>query len=603
MMSFFKDALLPILLLSPILATLHLFLITAKDLKLVRVISLVYSILIFIISILLYLNFNSSAFGLEMFQFSFQINWIRSLNLNFTYGVDGVSLFFIILTTFLIPLCILSSWESIKFRFKEFVIFLFLIEFLLLNVFTVLDILLFYVFFESVLIPMFIMIGVWGSRNRKIHASYQFFIYTFFGSVFMLLGIIYIYSQVGSTDYRLLLTKEFLPHVQLLLWLSFFASFAVKIPMVPVHIWLPEAHVEAPTAGSVLLAGILLKLGTYGLIRFSLPLFPYATHYFTPLVLVISVVSIVYSSCTTLRQIDLKKIIAYSSVAHMNLVTIGIFSNSLNGLEGALALMLSHGLVSSGLFLCVGVLYDRYATRLIKYYGGLVNFMPLFGFVFTVFSLANMGFPGTSAFVGEILIFSGAFSINTLSAVLACVSVIFSAGYSVWLLNRVMYGPVSNKIYKFADLNSREFFYLIIISLLVLLFGIYPNGVLETMHSSCSLILQASLCWNFPKTISSGSEAILFENTISPYMLSLALETVNLHPTNLGLEAFVLSYEKNPEPKEVFLLHYLFSDAWIEAHRILLTAEGQTDQLVYLDELAKIPNRTILEQLSSVKKS
>jgi len=489
-----KNYLLQLIIFFPLVSMLHIMLIDSnKELKRM---SLAHSVIIFVLSLTLYVYFNKSPFEQDLFQFNFSLGWMNYLNLNFVYGLDGISLFFIILTAFLIPICILSSWEAIKYRFKEFVLFLFLIEFLLFNVFSVLDLFLFYIFFESVLIPMFVIIGVWGSRNRKIHASYQFFIYTFFGSVFMLLGVIYIYYTVGSTDYRVLLTVDFLPKIQILLWLSFFASFAVKIPVLPVHIWLPEAHVEAPTAGSVLLAGVLLKLGTYGLIRFSLPLFPYATHYFTPLVLVISVISIIYSSLTTLRQIDLKKVIAYSSVAHMNLVTIGIFSYNLNGLEGALALMLSHGIVSSGLFLCVGVIYDRYGTRLIKYYGGLVNFMPLYGVVFVILSLANMGFPGSSSFVGEVLIFLGAFSINTFCLFLACTSVVFSAGYSVWLCNRIMFGPVNTNIKNFSDLNERESFYLLLLIFLVLLFGFYPNGILETLHFSSSFVIQSLDNWS-----------------------------------------------------------------------------------------------------------
>jgi len=361
----------------------------------------------------------------------------------------------------------------------------------------------------------------------------------------MLLGVIFIYYTVGSTDYRILLTVDFLPKIQILLWLSFFASFAVKIPVLPVHIWLPEAHVEAPTAGSVLLAGVLLKLGTYGLIRFSLPLFPYATHYFTPLVLVISVVSIIYSSLTTLRQIDLKKVIAYSSVAHMNLVTIGIFSYNLNGLEGALALMLSHGIVSSGLFLCVGVIYDRYGTRLIKYYGGLVNFMPLYGVVFVILSLANMGFPGSSSFVGEILIFLGIFSINSFCLLLACTSVIFSAGYSVWLCNRIMFGPVNYNIKKFSDLNERESFYLGLLIFLVLLFGFYPNGILETLHFSSSFVVQSLDNWSINILPLDGSQI------------------------NSNWFDFIDFYRKNPDSFSNIWNHYINTDIYSEHQRIL----------------------------------
>lgn len=472
---------LPIVILAPLVSMIHIFLISSDQLSLLKRKSLEHSIIVFIISLLLYTSYDRYNFE-DLFQFSFDIGWINFINLSFTYGVDGISIFFIILTSFLIPICIISSWESIKYRFKEFVLYLFLIEFLLFNVFSVLDLILFYAFFESVLIPMFIIIGVWGSRNRRIYASYQFFLYTFLGSVFMLLGIIYIYYITGSTDYRYLLTVDFLPKVQIFLWFSFFMSFAVKIPIVPLHTWLPEAHVEAPTAGSVLLAGVLLKLGAYGLLRFSLPLFPYATHYFTPLVLTISVISVVYSSLTTLRQVDLKKVIAYSSVAHMNLVTIGIFSHTYVGINGGIALMLSHGIVSSGLFLCVGVIYDRYGTRLIKYYGGLINFMPSYGIIFVILSLANMGLPGTSSFVGEMLIFLGGYRINSFALFLACTSVIFSAAYSVWLCNRIMFGPINPKIQRYSDLNERENTYLYLMAFLVIFFGFYTDSVMEYFH-------------------------------------------------------------------------------------------------------------------------
>jgi proton-translocating NADH-quinone oxidoreductase chain M len=311
----------------------------------------------------------------------------------------------------------------------------------------------------------------------------------------MLLGILYIRHVVGSTDYRLLLTISFIPHIQIILWLSFFISFMIKIPMIPFHIWLPEAHVEAPTAGSVLLAGILLKLGTYGLIRFSYTLFPIGNKYFTPLVLVISIISIIYSSCTTLRQIDLKKIIAYTSIAHMNLVTVGIFSNTINGLEGAIYLMLSHGIVSTGLFLSIGIIYDRYNTRLIKYYGGLITFMPLYGFVFLVLSLANMGIPGTSSFIGEFLILLGIFSSNTLCAFLSCTSIILSASYSMWLFNRLMFGEPSRYIFKYSDMNERESFYMILIAILVLFFGVYPNSILNCLHFTSTFITQSAIDW------------------------------------------------------------------------------------------------------------
>jgi len=308
---------------------------------------------------------------------------------------------------------------------------LLLTEFFLINVFSVLDLFFFYIFFESILIPMFIIIGVWGSRQRKIHAAYQFFFYTLFGSIIMLIGIIVIYFNTGTTDIQVLAQTEFSEMRQIFLWLSFFCSFAVKVPMLPVHIWLPEAHVEAPTAGSVILAGVLLKLGTYGIIRFMIPMFPYAMIYFTPLVFTMCVIAIIYSSATTIRQIDLKKIIAYSSVAHMNFALLGLFTNNSMGIEGSLFLLLGHGVVSSGLFLCIGILYDRYHTRNILYYGGLVQTMPIFSIIFLIFSLANIGFPGTVNFIGEFLVLVGTFKLNTTVAFLSATGMVLGAVYVI----------------------------------------------------------------------------------------------------------------------------------------------------------------------------
>ena len=411
--------------------------------------------------------------------------------MNFYIGLDGISLLFVVLTTFLVPVCILVGWSSIKNYKKEYIIAFLILESFMICVFCMLDLLLFYVFFESVLIPMFIIIGVWGSRQRKIQAAYQFFLYTLLGSVFMLLAILFIWFQTGTTDLQILLTTEFSELRQILLWLAFFASFAVKVPMVPVHIWLPEAHVEAPTAGSVILAGILLKLGTYGFLRFSIPMFPEATLYFTPFIYTLSVIAILYTSLTTIRQVDLKKIIAYSSVAHMNFVTIGMFSLNLQGIEGSILLMLSHGLVSSALFLCVGALYDRHKTRLVKYYSGLASTMPIFAVLFLFFTLANMSLPGTSSFVGEFLILVGVFERNTLIATLAALGMILGAAYSLWIYNRVVFGVWKpHYINKLADLNRREVFTFIPFVFGVLWMGIYPEPFLECMHASVLNLLQ-----------------------------------------------------------------------------------------------------------------
>lgn len=484
----FDSYLLLLITLFPLLGVVILLFIPDSKTVMIRNIALYTSLITFILSITLWIGFDKST---AKFQFVETYSWIPLSNIHYTIGVDGISLFFVILTTFLTPICLLVGWESIKTNLKEYMISFLILETLLINVFCVLDLLLFYVFFESVLLPMFIIIGVWGSRERKIHAAYQFFLYTFFGSVLMLLAIIIIYFQTGTTDLQILLTTEFSENKQKLLWLAFFASFAIKVPMVPVHIWLPEAHVEAPTAGSVILAGILLKLGGYGFLRFSIPMFPDATVYFTPLVYAMSVIAVIYTSLTTLRQIDLKKIIAYSSVAHMAFVTIGMFTLNPQGMEGSILLMLSHGIVSSALFLCVGVLYDRHKTRLIKYYGGITQTMPMFSIIFLFFTLANMSMPGTSSFVGEMMVLIGAFQSNTSVTVLASTGIILGAAYSIWLYNRVAFGTIKTQYIKiFTDINRREFFIFTPLVILTLVMGIYPEIFLDTMHVSVANLIE-----------------------------------------------------------------------------------------------------------------
>jgi proton-translocating NADH-quinone oxidoreductase chain M len=476
------------LILCPLLGSIILFVIPDFRIRLIRSIGLCTSLITFLYSLLFWIQFDNST---AKFQFVETIRWLPYSNINFYIGIDGISLFFVVLTTFLIPICILVGWSSIKSYKKEYMIAFLICESFMIAVFCMLDLLLFYVFFESVLIPMFIIIGVWGSRQRKIQAAYQFFLYTLLGSVFMLLAILFIFFQTGTTDLQILLTTEFSERRQILLWIAFFASFSVKVPMVPVHIWLPEAHVEAPTAGSVILAGILLKLGTYGFLRFSIPMFPEATLYFTPFIYTLSVIAIIYTSLTTIRQIDLKKIIAYSSVAHMNFVTIGMFSLNIQGIEGSILLMLSHGLVSSALFLCVGVLYDRHKTRLVKYYGGLVNTMPMFSTIFLFFTLANMSLPGTSSFIGEFLILVGAFQRNSLVATLAALGMILGAAYSLWLYNRVIFGNFKPKfLQKFSDLNRREVLIFLPFIVGVIWMGVYPEVFLECMHTSVSNLVQ-----------------------------------------------------------------------------------------------------------------
>jgi NADH-quinone oxidoreductase subunit M len=413
-----------------------------------------------------------------------------------TLGVDGLSLCLVVLTTVLMPLCLLCAWPLLERPTgRLYALSLLVLEALLLGVFLVLDVLVFYLFFEAVLLPMFVIIGVWGSRERRIRAAYQFFLYTLVGSFLMLLAILLLYLQVGSTDFQTLLasTTTLSALRQKMIWLGFFASFAVKVPMVPFHLWLPEAHVEAPTAGSVLLAGVLLKLGTYGFLRWSLPLVPEACVYFTPLVYTLSVVAIVYTSLTTLRQVDLKKIIAYSSVGHMAYVTLGIFSQNLEGVEGALFLMLSHGLVSPALFLCVGMLYDRHRTRLLRYYGGLARPMPVFALVMVFLTMANIGLPGTSSFVGEFLVLTGLFRTNPLMASVAAVGMVLGAAYGLWLCNRLVFGVVKTvHSTTYADVTRRELMVLCPLVVCIVWLGLYPQAVLDTFHGSVvSLLLWA----------------------------------------------------------------------------------------------------------------
>jgi proton-translocating NADH-quinone oxidoreductase chain M len=418
--------------------------------------------------------------------------WLPSSNINFYIGIDGISVFFVILTALLVPLCILASWESINKYVKEYMIAFLVMETLLLIVFSILDVILFYIFFESVLIPMFLIVGIWGSRERKVRAAYMLFLYTLVGSVLMLLAILLIYSIAGTTDYQILLTVDFDETLQKILWLAFFASFAVKVPMVPVHIWLPEAHVEAPTAGSVILAGVLLKLGSYGLLRFSMPLFPVGTIFFTPLVYTMAAVAVVYTSLTAIRQSDMKRIIAYASVAHMNVILVGMFALNAQGIEGAIIQQLSHGLVSGALFLGVGVLYDRHHSRFVKYYGGMAHVMPIFVTIFMFFTMANIALPGTSSFVGEFLILVGAFQANTMITMLAATGMVLGGAYSLWLYNRVAFGNLKTQsIHEFSDVNRREFFVQLPLILGTLLMGIYPEIFLDPMHVSVANLIDS----------------------------------------------------------------------------------------------------------------
>ncbi|HEX2429968.1 MAG TPA: NADH-quinone oxidoreductase subunit M, partial [Aestuariivirgaceae bacterium] len=428
------------------------------------------------VSLLLVLRFDP---GSAEFQFVEKAPWLGAA-IGYHMGVDGISLPFVILTTALMPFCIVASWKSITMRVREYMMAFLLLETLMVGTFSALDLVLFYLFFEGGLIPMFLIIGVWGGP-RRVYASFKFFLYTLLGSVLMLLAIMAMFWHAGTSDIASILARPSFPaEMQTWLWLAFFASFAVKLPMWPVHTWLPDAHVEAPTAGSVILAAILLKMGGYGFIRFSLPMFPVASEMFAPLVFTLSVVAIVYTSLVALAQEDMKKLIAYSSVAHMGFVTIGIFSLTQQGIEGAIFQMVSHGLVSGALFLCVGVIYDRLHTRDIAAYGGLVHRMPAYALVFMIFTMANVGLPGTSGFVGEFLTLLSAFLVNSWVAVFATLGVILSAAYALWLYGRVIFGPLTKPALRgMLDIDRREAATLMPLAALTVLFGVYPAPVMD----------------------------------------------------------------------------------------------------------------------------
>jgi len=448
-------------------------------------VSLLTTVFTFVLSLFIWTGFDASNPGFQMTE---KHEWLGT-GISYHLGVDGISMLFVILTTFLMPFCVLASWNTIEKRLKEYMIAFLLLEVFMVGVFVSLDIVLFYVFFEAGLIPMFIIIGVWGGKDR-VYASYKFFLYTLLGSVLMLLAIMAMYWQAGTTDITELLAYNFPAHMQTWLWLAFFASFAVKMPMWPVHTWLPDAHVQAPTAGSVILAGVLLKLGGYGLIRFSLAMFPLASDCFAPFVFTLSVIAIIYTSLVAMMQDDMKKLIAYSSVAHMGYVTMGIFAANVQGLQGAIYQMLSHGLVSGALFLCVGVVYDRLHTREIAAYGGLVNNMPKYAVAFMVFTMANVGLPGTSGFVGEITTLLGAFRANTWVALFATTGVILSASYALWLYRRIIFGALEKESLKsLPDLSGREKLLLYPLLILTIFFGVYPAPVFDVTAASVDALL------------------------------------------------------------------------------------------------------------------
>jgi len=448
--------------------------------------ALITTIATFLLSLVAWARFDPSS---PAFQLIENHRWLTE-TIRFKLGVDGFSLPFVLLTTFLMPFCILASWESIEHRIKEYMVAFLVLETTMIGVFVALDLVLFYLFFEAGLIPMFLIIGVWGGK-RRIYASFKFFLYTLLGSVLMLLAIIAMYWNAGTTDIVALLQHKFATNLQTWLWLAFFASFAVKMPMWPVHTWLPDAHVEAPTAGSVILAGILLKMGGYGFIRFSLPMFPDASTYFAPLIYALSIVAIIYTSLVALMQEDIKKLIAYSSVAHMGFVTMGLFTMTPQGIQGAMFTMVSHGLVSGALFLCVGVIYDRMHTREIAAYGGLVNRMPLYALAMMIFTMANVGLPGTSGFVGEFLSLVGAFRANPTVAFFATTGVILSAGYALWLYSRVIYGRLEKPtLQNIADLNVREIVILAPLAVLVIYYGVKPGPILDAFAGPTDALIQ-----------------------------------------------------------------------------------------------------------------
>ncbi|WP_332690878.1 NADH-quinone oxidoreductase subunit M [Bosea sp. (in: a-proteobacteria)] len=465
-----------------------------------RYAALITTVATFILALVAWGRFDSANPGFQMVETH---GWVSDA-IKFKLGVDGFSFPFVVLTAFLMPFCILASWTSVEKRVREYMVAFLILETLMIGVFVALDLVLFYLFFEAGLIPMFLIIGIWGGK-RRVYASYKFFLYTLLGSVLMLLALMAMYWNAGTTDIPTLLKHHFPVSMQPWLWLAFFASFAVKMPMWPVHTWLPDAHVEAPTAGSVILAAILLKMGGYGFIRFSIPMFPDASAMFAPLVFALSVIAIVYTSLVALMQEDIKKLIAYSSVAHMGFVTMGLFTLTPQGIQGAMFQMVSHGLVSGALFLCVGVIYDRMHTREISAYGGLVNRMPLYAVVFMIFTMANVGLPGTAGFVGEFLTLVGAFKANPWVALIATSGVILSAAYALWLYRRVVFGElVKPELKDITDLNGREIAIFAPLVLLTIWYGIAPGVILDAFAAPTEALIK-----NYQAAIAAAKTAML----------------------------------------------------------------------------------------------
>ena len=474
-----------LILLPTIGALFILFSRSSSNYNSAKYISLFITLANFVISIYLWYLFDNTNSG---FQFVEERIWLQGF-INYKVGIDGISILFIILTTFIVPLCIVSVNSTVKYKLKDFIVAILFMETMMIGVFCSLDLVIFYLFFEAGLIPMFLIIGIWGGE-RRVYSAFKFFLYTLLGSVLMLVAIISIYWMTGTTDVIELYQLGIDANYQNLLWLAFFSSFAVKTPMWPVHTWLPDAHVEAPTAGSVLLAAILLKMAGYGFIRFSIGLFPIGSEYFIPLVYILSLIAIIYTSLVALMQEDMKKLIAYSSVAHMGFVTLGIFTLTQQGLEGSIFQMVSHGLVSAALFLCVGVVYERMHTRLIKDYGGLVSIMPKYAIVFMIFALGSLSLPGTSGFIGEFLILMGVFKKNFLVATVASIGVILGAAYILWLYKRVIFGKIKNQeVTKMLDLSKHEILILWSLAVPIIFFGFYPEPLINTMEVSINNLI------------------------------------------------------------------------------------------------------------------
>ena len=458
---------------------------TPLQISRVKRVALLTTVVTFILSMIMWGEFDSSS---SQYQFTVEYNQLSYLHMHM--GVDGLSLYFVLLTTFTMPICILASWENVKHNIKSYMIAFLVLESLLIAVFVVLDLLLFYVFFESVLIPLFIIVGVWGASADRIRASFLLFLYTLFGSLFMLLAFLVIFYHVGSTDFEVLSLADISFESQRWLWLAIFLSLAIKTPLLPVHIWLSRAHVEAPVAASMVLAGLILKLATYGFVRVLIPFLPEATSYFSPLVQTIAVVTLVYSSLTTLRQTDFKVLVAYSSIAHMSVVVIGLFSNTLQGIEGAILLGIAHGIVSPAMFMCVGgILYDRYHTRVIRYYRGLTQYMPVFSFLFFLFILGNMSTPLTVNWAGEFMALIGSIQRSPLIGVAMSSGIVFSAAYSIWLYARLCNGAWSPYLGYAIDVTRREFMVLLPLLFTMFLFGLFPNIILTDLHYSVSTLL------------------------------------------------------------------------------------------------------------------